>query len=159
MILVSVGTQLPFDRLIKAMDDIAPQLDEPVIAQIGVSSYKPKNIAFHTAIAPIAYDALVRSARVLVSHAGIGTILGAQKHEKPIIVFPRQARFGEHRNDHQLATCEQLKDHPGIYIAYSDTELLQFASRTTLIPTSSAASAFRRSAFVAKLASLLAEPN
>ena len=30
MIFVTIGTQLPFDRLIKAIDELAPQIDEEI---------------------------------------------------------------------------------------------------------------------------------
>ncbi|MGO7205561.1 glucuronosyltransferase, partial [Rhizobium ruizarguesonis] len=43
MILVTVGTQLPFDRLVKAVDTFATELSKPVLAQIGRGSYTPQN--------------------------------------------------------------------------------------------------------------------
>ena len=42
---------------------------------------------------------------------------------KPIILVPRRAALGEHRNDHQLATVRQLAERPGILIAHDETEL------------------------------------
>ncbi|MFN4009574.1 MAG: glycosyltransferase [Pannonibacter sp.] len=148
MILVSVGTQLPFDRLIRAIDDIAPKLDEEIVAQIGVTEYSPANITFHKTLAPIAYEELVKKARVLVSHAGIGTILGAQKHEKPIVIFPRQAQFGEHRNDHQLSTCRQLRHYKGVYVAENEAMLLETLQRGDLEPLTSSSAPARRDGLI-----------
>lgn len=148
MILVSVGTQLPFDRLIRAIDDIAPKLDEEIVAQIGVTAYRPSNVTFHKTLAPIAYEDLVKQARVLVSHAGIGTILGAQKHEKPIVIFPRQAQFGEHRNDHQLATCRQLRHYKGVYVAETEAMLLETLQRGDLEPLTSSSAPARRDGLI-----------
>lgn len=123
MILVTVGTQLPFDRLVKALDDIAADLSIPVFAQIGKGEYKPRNFEWVEAIAPLEMDGLISRTSLIVSHAGTGTVLTAKRFKKPIILFPRRAAFGEHRNDHQLATAGQLDGRPGIRVAYTETEL------------------------------------
>ncbi|MDB5525900.1 MAG: glycosyltransferase family 28 protein [Rhizobium sp.] len=118
MILVTVGTQLPFERLIQAIDEFATKLPEPVFAQIGRSSYRPKNIEFCETMVPRLFETKFQQASRIVSHAGTGSVLTAKRYGKPIILFPRRADAGEHRNDHQLATCEQLEGRPGIFVAY-----------------------------------------
>ena len=123
MILVTVGMQLGFDRLIRAMDEIAPELGMPVIAQTGKGTYQARNIKTLESIAPSEFDQLIRETRLLVAHAGIGTVLTAQKFGKPLVLFPRRASFGEHRNDHQLATVGQLDGRPGIGVAYEEADL------------------------------------
>lgn len=52
------------------------------------------------------FDKLCHDARLIVAHAGMGTIISAMTKGKPIIVFPRIAALGEHRNEHQLATSK-----------------------------------------------------
>jgi UDP-N-acetylglucosamine transferase subunit ALG13 len=123
MIIVTVGTQLPFDRLVKAMDDLAPSLVEPVFAQVGSNSYSPTNIRYRSSLPATEFDSLLKDCELIVGHAGIGTVLMAQKLQKPIVVMPRLARHGEHRNDHQLATVSQIKDRPGVFVAENETEL------------------------------------
>jgi UDP-N-acetylglucosamine transferase subunit ALG13 len=123
MILVTIGTQLPFDRLVEMMDNIAPSLSVPVFAQIGKAQYQPKNIEWKNSINPKEFETLFSKATVIVSHAGMGTVLTAQKLGKPIIIFPRRAALGEHRNDHQMATTAQMKDRPGVYAAYDEADL------------------------------------
>jgi UDP-N-acetylglucosamine transferase subunit ALG13 len=123
LILATVGTQLPFPRLIQALDQLAPGLRESVVAQTGRSDPSLRNIVQHDRLAPRQFDELFKTARTVVAHAGIGTVLSAKKHRKPIILFPRRASFGEHRNDHQMATAEQLAGRPGIYVAWSVEEL------------------------------------
>lgn len=125
MILVTIGTQLPFDRLVEMMDKIAPSLPMPVFAQIGKAQYQPKNIEWKNSINPKEFESLFSKASVIVSHAGMGTVLTAQKLGKPIIIFPRRAALGEHRNDHQMATTAQMKDRPGVYAAYNEEDLLK----------------------------------
>lgn len=126
MILVTVGTQLPFDRLIKAVDSFAQELTRPVLAQIGKGTYTPQNMKWIKNIEPADFDRVFRDSTVIVSHAGIGTVLTAKRFGKPIILVPRKAALGEHRNDHQLATVSQLVGRPGIYVAQNDEELKDY---------------------------------
>lgn len=126
MILVTVGTQLPFDRLVKAVDTFAKDLSKPVLAQIGRGSYTPQNMKWIKNIEPKDFDKVFRDATIIVSHAGIGTVLTAKRFGKPIILVPRKAALGEHRNDHQLATVSQLAGRPGIYVAHTDDDLRNY---------------------------------
>jgi UDP-N-acetylglucosamine transferase subunit ALG13 len=123
VIIVTVGMQLGFDRLIAAMDGLAPDLGMNVIAQTGKGTYAPRNMEVRTKIAPAEFEALVEKAQLIVAHAGIGTVLTAARCRKPIVLMPRRADLGEHRNDHQLATVNQLAGRPGILIAADETEL------------------------------------
>lgn len=156
MILLTIGTQLPFDRLVKALDHFAATVDEPIFGQIGASQYKPKNFEAVASVAPLAFDKRFREARVIVAHAGIGTILTAQRHRKPIVLFPRRASFGEHRNDHQLATCAQLGNKPGIYVTQEEAALAEVLKRTDLEPTDPTAEASGRAKFIGNLKAYLA---
>lgn len=123
MILVTVGTQLPFDRLVKAMDAVAPTLDEPVVAQTGQGAYQPRHMQAQSSYSAMAFDQLAAEASLLVSHAGTGSILLAQRLQKPILLLARRAALGEHRNDHQLATAQQMAGRGGIYVAENETDI------------------------------------
>ncbi|MEP3052431.1 MAG: glycosyltransferase [Erythrobacter sp.] len=125
MILVTVGMQLGFDRLIKAMDRIALDQPEPIIAQIGPGEYWPKNIEARRSISGAEFEQTIADAKLIVAHAGIGTIMAAQRHQIPIVLLPRRAKLGEHRNDHQLATVDQLQDRNGVFVAHSEENLAQ----------------------------------
>ncbi|MGY6551131.1 MAG: glycosyltransferase [Erythrobacter sp.] len=115
--------QLGFDRLITAIDTIAPALDQPVIAQTGKGTYQPAHMETRSNIAPAEFERLVKESRLIISHAGIGTVLTAARFAKPILLFPRRASLGEHRNDHQLATVRNLAGRPGIVVAEEEAEL------------------------------------
>ena len=108
MIFLTLGTQLPFDRLVKAMDEVAPGLQEAIFGQIGNARVKPANFESVDFLAPREFKQHFDAARVIVGHAGIGTILSGLKAEKPLVLMARRVAFGEHRNDHQLATVSQL---------------------------------------------------
>jgi len=123
MILITVGMQLGFDRLIMAMDEIAPGLGRTVVAQVGKGLYQPKNMEVRAKLDPLRFQALAAEADLLVGHAGIGTILTAARASKPLVLFPRLANFREHRNDHQLATVRNLEGRKGIFVAYEKADL------------------------------------
>ena len=67
-----MGAPLPFPRLIQALDQLAPRLGEPVIAQTGKTKLKLDNIEQHENLAPRQFDELFKTARTVVAHAGIG---------------------------------------------------------------------------------------
>lgn len=134
MIFVVTGTQLPFDRLIRMLDEIAPQLDEEIVAQVNGSGYLPRHINTIDMLPPDEFDRLFSSARLIVAHAGIGTIITAMQQQKPVIIFPRIAALGEHRNEHQLATAEKMKEAGWVYVANTKEELSELLQTPDLHP-------------------------
>jgi len=123
VILLTVGTQLPFDRLVSIVDALAPELPEPVLAQVGHGTFRPKNMEWRPYVDPVEFEQFIEECSLLISHAGIGTLVMAQKHRKPMILFPRRAVLKEHRNDHQLATVRALNGRRGVRIAYDEEDL------------------------------------
>lgn len=134
LIFLTIGTQLPFDRLVQIVDSYPNNNNEQIFAQIGIGKYRPRNFDYSQAVSPQEYKEKVLSARVIISHAGIGTVLSAKKFGKPIILFPRRAALGEHRNDHQLATCKQLEDRRGVYVTYDEAQLYDVMAHGDLLP-------------------------
>lgn len=154
MILVTVGTQLPFDRLIRIIDEAAPGIGQPVFAQTAGGAYVPQNIGWQAMVKPMEFDALMAEASFIVGHAGVGTVLMAQKHMKPIIVFPRRASLGEHRNEHQLATVAALENRQGIYVARTREQLVELLDKP-LLPPEAARNNPRRKSFTDQIAAFL----
>ena len=134
MIFVVTGTQLPFDRLIRMLDEIAPQLHEEIVAQVNGTGYLPRHVNTIDLLPPDEFDRLFSSARLIVAHAGIGTIITAMQQQKPVIIFPRIATLGEHRNEHQLATAEKMKEAGWVYVANTKEELSALLQRPDLHP-------------------------
>ena len=129
MIFVTVGTQLPFDRMIKYLDKyFYSNPDQQVFAQIGPTDFLPKNMEFDKFISPKQAEELVKKASLIIAHAGTGSIFTALKYNKPIIIMPRLAKYNEHRNDHQLATVRWAKKLSGVYIADYEDNLTSLLS-------------------------------
>jgi UDP-N-acetylglucosamine transferase subunit ALG13 len=123
MIFVTVGTQLPFDRLISTVDQWAGRTGEPVFAQVGPSQRTFENLDTIPFLSPEEAGRKFSEASVIIAHAGMGTIFTALAARKPLLVLPRQGRLGEHRNDHQMATARRLRDRGLITVAWTEEEL------------------------------------
>ena len=135
MIFVTVGAQMPFDRMITIVDRWAgSHSSEDCFAQIGDSSYQPRNMMFERDLSPLDYEEKVKSSRLIVAHAGMGSILTAMRMRKPILIFPRRAELQETRNNHQVATIRHFGALDGVYIAEDEDDLLaQFSSLQDIV--------------------------
>ena len=109
MIFATVGTQLPFDRLLLGLESWAERnAGIPVLAQIGETGRRFRHIETVGQLAQADFRAKFEAARLVVAHAGMGTILSAAEIGRPLILMPRRAKFGEHRNDHQQDTAREM---------------------------------------------------
>jgi UDP-N-acetylglucosamine transferase subunit ALG13 len=125
LIFVTVGTDGPFDRLVSTIDQWAARTGyADVFAQIGKSTLRPDFIRFTEFLEPPEFTRYFASASLVVSHAGMGTILTALRHQKPLLVMPRRAALGEQRNDHQLATARRLQALGKVSVAFDEGELV-----------------------------------
>lgn len=109
MILVTVGTHPdPFDRLVRAAERLAGE--EEVIVQRGTSRLQPAGCRVVDLVAPEVLADWAAQARVVIGHAGPGTLALAWDAGKVPVVVPRDPRHGEHVDDHQLRTAARLGD-------------------------------------------------
>lgn len=139
MIFVTTGTQLPFPRMIDAVARIAADLNEEIIAQVGPDT-TARDFTTHATLDPAQFTEFFSNARVVVAHAGIGSILSAKKFGKPVILMPRKHSLGEHRNDHQMATAREVEGITGVYVAWDDDQLRATLERTDLMACDSSPS-------------------
>lgn len=158
MILLSVGTQLPFDRLIRAVDCWARDRGRTdVVAQIGVTRYRPVAMQSFSHLGYDEFRDLQRQCSVMVCHAGMGSIITAMEFGKPIIVMPRDHRLGEHRNGHQFATLRQFGRRPGVYAADTESELIALLDRAGELTAQPSAGTNAANGFVDRLAAIVDE--
>ncbi|WEV70712.1 glycosyltransferase [Lactobacillus sp. ESL0785] len=112
MIFVTVGThEQPFNRLIKKIDQLKAQnkITDEVFIQIGYSTYLPKSCRYEKFISPAKMQALINQASVIITHGGPSSFIEVIRQDKTPIVVPRQEKFNEHVNDHQLIFCTELQ--------------------------------------------------
>lgn len=128
MIFVTVGThEQSFNRLIKKIDDLKGSniINEDVIIQTGFSTYKPKNCTYSNLFSYNEMIMNVSKARIVITHGGPSSFIMALQYNKIPIVVPRQAKFGEHVNDHQLDFSNAVRERYGNIIVIEDIEKLR----------------------------------
>lgn len=132
MIFVTIGSMFPFDRMIRAMDAWAAAESgagagagegEEILAQIGAGAYEPRHMAWVRTLDRPAYADAIRRARLVVAHAGVGSIVTAGELGRPIVVLPRRAHLGEHTSDHQVETVGWLRARPWVHVADDEAAL------------------------------------
>ncbi len=132
MIFVTVGWQYGFDRLIIKMDQIAGKIDERVIMQISSTKHKPNNAQYFRFVeSDTRILEYMRGARLIVSHAGVGSILTASSLGKPMIIVPRLKKFGEAIDDHQLEIAEAMSEK-GMLVVYDVGDLDAYVQKDKL---------------------------
>ena len=134
MIFATIGTQAPFERFVKMLDDLCKGLEEDVVVQTIKSEYVPQNVKCVDFLPPDVFAEYFNKARMVIAHAGMGTILSALKQDKPIIVVPRLASLKEHRNDHQMATAMRMDELGYVYVAYDKKQLKDLMMQKDLKP-------------------------
>ncbi len=124
MIFVTVGSQLPFDRLIAPVAAWARARDRHDIffqhcgTSVDLTGFE------HTAmLTPDEATRMFDRASVVVSHVGMGTILGCLERGLPMVMLPRTAAQRETRNDHQIASARRFLDRDGVFIAWDESQL------------------------------------
>ena len=124
MIFATIGTQLPFDRLLSGLDTWAARNSKvPIVAQVGSSSHCFRYLNTVSAMPQSEFRRHFQAANLVVAHAGMGTILSALELGKLLIIMPRRSQFGEHRNDHQQDTAREMARFPNVVVAGNGEDL------------------------------------
>ena len=113
MIFVTIGTHPDqFDRLVRRIDEIDHKIKEKIIIQRGFTKYIPKNVESFTFADNL--EPYLNEARLVISHSATSLLEFVLKNKKPIITVPRQKKFKEHINDHQVEFALFLKERYGV---------------------------------------------
>ena len=157
MIFATVGTQLPFDRLLTALDIWAAAHPEMRIkAQTGRTDARFAHMDCAANLDQTSFTHAFETARVIVAHAGMGSILSASALGKPILLMPRRAALGEHRNDHQLDTAAEMSALPNVTVVQEGKDLAEALDRILATPqTGDAGSSSASPQLIANLKSFI----
>lgn len=115
MIFVSLGTQdKPFNRIIDYIISLKENLKElqgeKIIIQLGQTKLlksenerieKLENIIIYDMLKPEKMKDIIKDSDIIITHAGVGTIMECLEMYKEIIVVPRKVENLEHVNNHQ----------------------------------------------------------
>lgn len=125
MIFVTVGThEQQFNRLVECMDKWAGENDEEVVIQTGYSTYEPKNAKWSKLYPYSKMVELVDKARIVITHGGPSSFIMPLQIGKTPIVVPRQYKYDEHVNDHQVKFCKEVESRMGTIVVVEDVEKL-----------------------------------
>ena len=123
MIFVTVGThEQPFNRLVKAVDELKRDgvITEDVIMQTGFSTYEPKYCQWSKLIPYQQMIKNVEDARIVITHGGPASFVMPLQIGKTPIVVPRQKKYDEHVNDHQVEFARNVAERMGTIIPVED---------------------------------------
>ena len=137
MIFLTVGTQIPFDRLVRTVDRAVDEgiIKEQVYAQIGNSSYKPRYFKSTQFLNKQEFDDSLHRCSSIISHAGMGSIILALDNNKPMLVMARLKKFGEAVNDHQVALAHRFEKNGCLLVAdHADEFADKFKQLQTFVP-------------------------
>jgi len=141
VVTVGANNNTGFERLIHRVYNLLPD-DADVTWQTGSSRVEDLRITAQPMMSASELEERQRSADVIISHAGTGSVLSALQCGRIPIVVPRRSELGEHVDDHQLDLARELS-RTGLAIVrevpelqYSDilAAVSQSASKVTSPP-------------------------
>ena len=124
------------------MDDFSLETSEEVFIQTGSSDYIPKHAKYSKFLNEKQMERQISECRLMVSHAGIGSIIASLKNDKPIIIVPRKPEYNEIYDKHQMEICSELEHYHNASILWdgqdintiikSNPKMLNFSSKDIL---------------------------
>lgn len=127
MIFITVGThEQPFNRLLKHIDKLKENgtIKEEVIMQTGFSTYAPQHCKWQKFYLLSEMNELMRKARIVITHGGPSSFIMPLQIGKIPIVVPRQKKYDEHVNNHQIEFCRKVANIQENIIEVEDMEYL-----------------------------------
>lgn len=118
MIFVCVGTrEYQFNRLLEKLDALLTEgvIKDEIFAQIGYSTYIPQNYKYTKFLSRDEFHRYLEDCRLVITHGGTGSIVGALKKGKNVIAVTRLSKYKEHVDDHQKQIVELLAKEQYIY--------------------------------------------
>lgn len=80
-----------------------------------IKNKEEKNITVFNMLKPEDMKKYIINASIVVTHAGVGTIMECIEHNKDIIVLPRKEENGEHVNNHQEEIAFEMERNGLLY--------------------------------------------
>lgn len=111
MIFVTVGThEQQFNRLIEEVDRLKKEeiIEEEVFIQTGFSTYEPKYCKWRNFITFKEMNTMIKSCKIIITHGGPATFFAPLQIGKIPIVIPRQIKYDEHVNNHQVEFVKEI---------------------------------------------------
>jgi len=118
MILVLLGTfQIEFPRPLILIEQLMQEnkLKEEIIVQNGFTNFSSSHLDLRPFMSAEELDKLYQEARIIITHAGTGSLMKGIKMGKKVISVPRLKKYGEHIDNHQLEIHTEFEKLKYIY--------------------------------------------
>lgn len=156
MIFASVGQMMPFDRMVRLVDEWAAcNPEQEIVAQVGEGEYQPKHIQAVQFLSSNEFRRHIERADAVVSHAGTGNIFAALEQRTRVLIFPRSKELQEVTNDHQMATARYFGQQGSVRVAFDEREFAQEMESLLTRPQPAALDPFASPALLGRLRAFL----
>ncbi|MCH2112691.1 MAG: hypothetical protein MK213_07515 [Planctomycetes bacterium] len=127
MIFFTGGTeQFAFQRMLDAADLVAQALpEEEVFIQIADNPQTPQHATWDRWLTFPEFEQRIEQARIVITHAGAGSLLACAWRNKVAITVPRLFVYGEHVDNHQIELAEKMASLGHAIIGETPEELCQ----------------------------------
>jgi UDP-N-acetylglucosamine--N-acetylmuramyl-(pentapeptide) pyrophosphoryl-undecaprenol N-acetylglucosamine transferase len=108
-VFVTLGTIHPYEftELVRAADAELPP-DAEIVWQVGATVAEPSRGVIRAQMSSTEFSDTVRWADLVVSHAGVGTLMNLVEQGKSVVAVPRRASRREHVDDHQTQIAQEF---------------------------------------------------
>ncbi|MDB2116098.1 glycosyltransferase [Clostridium paraputrificum] len=116
MIFVTVGThEQAFNRLLEYIDKLKETgvIEEEVVIQTGFSTYEPEFCTWSKLYPYKEMVNFIKRARIVITHGGPSSFIMPLQVGKIPVVVPRQKKYDEHVNDHQVEFSKAVAERQG----------------------------------------------
>ncbi|MDT9598012.1 beta-1,4-glucuronosyltransferase WelK [Sphingosinicella rhizophila] len=122
---VTVGTVMPFDRLVNAVAALPEGRGRPshIVAQVGGGGAMPDGLEGHERMGFDEIQRLLSRANIVFCHGGTGSLVTALRVGCRVVAMPRRPDLGEHYDDHQREIVTAFAAHGLIEVAEGPGDL------------------------------------
>lgn len=85
-------------------------IEDTIIVQAGSTKYKSNHMQIFDFIDMNDFSKYVADCDVMITHAGVGTIINGINHGKKVMAVARREKYDEHENDHQVEITTKFRD-------------------------------------------------
>ena len=127
MIFVTLGTQdKTFERLLIKINELIIRgvIVDEVIVQAGNTHYVSNNMKIISFVSMPEFIDYLNKCSFLITHGGVGSIVGGLNAQKKVLAVARRVEYGEHENNHQIEIIEKFTEE-GYILGCTDIAQLE----------------------------------
>lgn len=119
-IFIPLGTQkFQFNRLVEAVNRLVKAglyKPEDIIIQSAIYETIPQ-FKYYSTMPLEQFNNCLQKSELVITHSGVNSIVSCMKLKKPLIIAPRQKKYGEHVDNHQMEIAALMKEKYNVIVA------------------------------------------